>query len=182
MNSFPDEEELPLLLVARATERHEVSARPARAARAASPADALERHDRVRPATAGVLAGALAGAAVALVVRALEPHVLARLIATVQARAELGSSFAQAVAYALVALVGAILGACFAVVTRHLRRFFPLLFWALVFFPSLALLAQAAARAYLPAAGEPAIRTLLAASVAFACVVSLQLPVRRRAR
>ncbi len=73
------------------------------------------------------------------------------------------------------------LAAAFASVTRHLRRFVPLVIWALVFFTSLAMLLLAYASTHgrdgMVAALSP---SLLIATAVYAFVASFQLPIRKR--
>ncbi len=75
---------------------------------------------------------------------------------------------------------GAFIGMGFASVTRHLRRFVPLLVWALVFFTSLTMLVLAGSSAYGRAVGPSVSGPILLASGAFGFVLSFSLPIRRR--
>lgn len=190
MSGYLDHEEQPLLLVRRAAprrrteaedpdlaEKHQdlppVSARPR--------GRALEAYDRMGPAMAGSLMGLLAGAAGFGVVHGMELARIERGVAAAAGQWDVTRVVALVIAYATAAAIGGLVGACFASVTRHLRRFFPLVLWALVFFASLTLLVLAAARTYgsgTVAAMTPAI---LVASLAYALVASFQLPLRRRA-
>jgi len=193
MSSYLDYEEQPLPLVRRAAPRlgteaedpdeaekpfvlPPVSARPR--------GRALEAYDRMGPAMAGSLMGLLAGAAGLGVVHAMELVRIERTVATAAAQWDVTRTVALVIAYATAAALGGLVGACFASVTRHLRRFVPLVFWALVFFGSLTLLALAGVRTY----GSGAVASvstmapaLLLASLAYALLASFQLPLRRRA-
>jgi hypothetical protein len=71
-------------------------------------------------------------------------------------------------------------GGCFASVTRYLRRWFPLVVWALVFFVSLTMLVLAVSAAYGHGLGVSMAPAILLASAAYAVIVSFQLPLRRR--
>jgi hypothetical protein len=185
-----DDDEIPLALVARRSGRARAAVRrldwrdaldeePLRPTRTAE-VRALEVRDRLRPSTAGALAGLFAGAGAVYAVHALEPAATTRAAAAVMARVELEPLVALVVVHALGAVMGAAAGASFAVVTRHLRRFVPLLFWALVFFPSLTLLAQVAATLYAPSL-TLRLETWLGASAVFAFLCAFELPLRRRA-
>ena len=125
----------------------------------------------------GLAAGGLAALGV---VHGLEPEALARpMIAVAHARnVELVVAFG--VAYVTAAAIGSLVGATFAVVTRYLRKWGPLLLWATVFFVSLAMLLLAASSAYGRGAGAALSAPILAASAAYAFVVSFSLPIRRR--
>ena len=150
----------------------------------------LERKDRLHPATAGLLMGAIGGAgmlAVAgqLVERRGGPDLVGRLGAFVGNGARLGASDATTLhvaAFVTVALAGAVIGALYALVTRHLRRYAPLLVWSLVFFGAVCTLLNA----FVVPRWAPRLRAdlpfsvSLVAAMVFAFVVSLELPVRRR--
>lgn len=138
----------------------------------------MERHDRLRPATSGAFAGAVAGGAAAAIVQLIDLEAIARIVRYAETRWQLEGPIASAAPYVAAAVVGAVIGAGFGKVTRHLRRFVPLLAWGLVFFPCLAMLIEAAARAYVPDASISAQATL-AASLAFGIILPLQLPLRR---
>jgi hypothetical protein len=86
----------------------------------------------------------------------------------------------MAIAYGTAAAAGALVGATIASVTRHLKRFIPLVIWALVFFVSLTMLVLAAMRTYAGGAGATLTPAILAASAAFGFVAAFQLPLRRR--
>ena len=130
--------------------------------------------------TSGGIGLFFGGLAMLGVVHGLAPDALARpMIAVAHARnVELVVAFA--VAYATAAAIGALVGATFAVVTRYLRKWGPLVLWALVFFISLAMLLLAASSAYGRGAGAALSGPILAASAAYAVVVSFSLPIRRR--
>lgn len=138
------------------------------------------QNDRMGPAASGIIAGFFAGAAGLGVVHALAPQVLVRAVVDVAAARALDPAIVLGIAYATTAAIGSLVGATFAVVTRYLRKWAPLLLWALVFFVSLTLLVLAVppvngrvVAAHLPLA-------ILTASAAFAFVVSFSLPIRRR--
>ena len=113
-------------------------------------------------------------------VHALAPAALTRpVLAVAEARGvDLAVSFG--VAYATAAAIGALVGGTFAVVTRYLRKWGPLLLWAVVFFVSLAMLLLALSSSYGRGAGPALSGPILAASAVFAVVVSFSLPIRRR--
>lgn len=150
----------------------------------------LERKDRLHPATAGLLMGAIGGAgmlAVAsqLVERRGGPDLVGRLGGFVGNVARLGTSDPMTLhvaAFVTVALAGSVIGALYALVTRHLRRYPPLLLWSLVFFGAVCTLVNA----FVVPRWAPRLRADLPFSVsiiaafAFAFVVSLELLVRRR--
>lgn len=136
--------------------------------------------DRLSPATAGIGMGLLAGAAGLGVVHAMHLMPIAQGIARLGVRLEVPPDAALPLAYVAAAVGGAIVGAAFASVTRHLRRFVPLVIWALVFFVSLTMLALAASASYGRGLGVSMAPAILLASAAYALVVSLQLPLRKR--
>jgi len=96
------------------------------------------------------------------------------------ARLDVPTDAAFPLAYLAAAAGGAMLGAGFAWVTRHLRRFVPLLIWAVVFFVSLTMLALALSSTYGHGLGVALAPAILAASGVFACIASFQLPLRLR--
>ncbi|MBX3191343.1 MAG: hypothetical protein KF819_30375 [Labilithrix sp.] len=130
--------------------------------------------------------GLLAGAAGLGVVHGLHPARIEQLIAGGATQWAVSHEISTAIAYATAAASGALVGAAFACVTRHLRRFVPLLVWAQVFFVSLTMLVLAAprlaegSRTFASGAGTALTPAILAASAAFAFVVAFQLPLRRR--
>ena len=129
-----------------------------------------------------MLMGVLAGAAGLGVVHARHLEAISHGIARLAARYGLPPDAASPVAYLAAALGGAVIGAGFASVTKHLRRSFAaLLLWALVFFVSLTMLGLALSSAYGHGLGVSMAPAILLASVAYAFVVSFQLPLRRRA-
>ncbi len=183
MPSYYDNEEIPLPLVRRIDGRRvertvEVEADDDAGSQ---PLGRFALHDdRMSPGVSGGLAGFFGGLGALGVVHGLEPEALARpMIAIAQARSvELTVAFG--VAYATTAALGALVGATFAVVTRYLRKWGPLLLWAVVFFVSLALLLLAASSVYGRGAGAALSGPILAASAAYAVIVSFSLPIRRR--
>jgi hypothetical protein len=122
----------------------------------------LESNDRMHPAMAGFIAGLFGGLAFAGAAQALNPM------------------FAQPQAIGIACGAGAIVGAFFALVTRNLRRFVPLAFWSLIFFPAMTTAAVALLLPRIP--GAPALPWLpmIAGSAAFAVVSALQVPLRVR--
>ncbi|MDB4943173.1 MAG: hypothetical protein JWP97_2707 [Labilithrix sp.] len=138
--------------------------------------------DRFAPASAGALAGAAAGAASLGLVHAL--HVTRITDGILRAAGMVGvpGDAAVPLAYLAAAVLGAAVGAAFASVTRHLRRLVPLMFWAEVFFVSLAMLALAASATYGRGVGVAMAPAILAGSAVFAFVASFQLKLRVRAR
>ena len=132
------------------------------------------------PSVAGGITGLLGGLAAFGVVHGLAPGALARpIVAVADARnVELVVSFA--IAYATAAAIGSLVGATFSVVTRYLRKWGALMVWALVFFVSLAMLLLAASSAYGRGVSPALSAPILAASAAYALVVALSLPLRRR--
>lgn len=183
MPSWPDEDEAPIPLVRRPVRKRADDA--ADHHRADTDASALPdardaRDDRMSPAVAGGLAGFAGGLAALGVVHGLEPHDLARPIVEVAAVRGVAVAVAFGIAYATSASIGSLVGGTFAVVTRYLERWGPLLVWALVFFVSLALLLLAATSANGRGLGPAFSGPVLAASAAYAVVVSFSLPIRLR--
>jgi hypothetical protein len=169
MRPLYEEEEIPLTLSRRRVEREdqvttdEAEARQARLA------------DRMGAGTSGGIAGLFAGAAALAVVHWMTPTMLNAPILRASALWGVEPLVSLAVAYVTAAATGALVGACFARVTRYLRRWLPLVIWSLVFFLSLTLLVLALAK-------KPTLApVILAASAAYAFVVSFSLPIRKRA-
>ncbi len=125
--------------------------------------------------------GLLAGAAGLGVVHAMHLNRIGEGVARMAAAWGIPPDAAVPVAYLAAALGGAVVGALFASLTRHLRRFVPLLIWAAVFFVSLTMLVLAVSSTYGHGLGVAMAPAILAASGVFAFVVSFQLPLRRRA-
>lgn len=179
MPSFYEDEEMPLPLL------HRASRRPGRELERDN--DFLDvgdewpiRKDRMRPFTAGCLAGLFAGPAGFGVVHVLRPVQIGHLFAGGAAQWGVSLEVSTGIAYGTAAASGALVCAAFASITRHLRRFVPLILWAQIFFVSLTLLVLAAMRTYANGAGTTFTSAVLAASAAFAFVSSFQLPLRRR--
>jgi hypothetical protein len=182
-----EDEELPLpLLQSRARRSSAPRARVAIEAEEDMPLrrdyrDRSRRADRLRPGTAGAIAGALAGAAGLGVVQAIHLTRISEGIARIAATYGVPPDAATPLAYVAAGIGGAVLGAGFASVTRHLRRSYAAVFiWALVFFVSLTMLVLAISSAYGRGLGVSIAPSILLASVAYAFVVSFQLPLRRR--
>ncbi len=183
MPSPSDNEEIPLPLVRRIV-------RPSVRRAAEVEADVDERSrpldlsaipdDRMSPSVAGGIMGLLGGLAAFGVVHALRPEVLTGPMIDVADARRVELVVAFAIAYATAAAIGALVGATFAVVTRYLRKWGPLLVWALVFFVSLAMLLLAVSSAYGRGVSPVLSGPILAASAAYAVVVSFSWPLRRR--
>lgn len=172
MPSSADEEDIPLPLVRRAVRpRAEVGAE-----------DDLRATlgDRASPAVAGGVSGLVGGLVALGVVHGLEPASFSRPLIAVAAARDVTLSLVLVVAYVTSAAIGALVGAIFAAVTQHLRRWGPLLAWAIVFFVSLTMLSLAASSVYEPGARAELSGPILAASAAYAVAVSFSLPIRRR--
>ena len=148
--------------------------------------DLAERYDRLRPATAGLLAGGAAGvlmlAAADRVLHARGGALdLVQFVGRLVSKGALVGLHAQLAGFGAALVAGAVIGVLFAKVTRHLRRFAPLLLWSLVFFPAAWTLLQAFV---LPVAAPwlapmlPFV-PMLAGTAVYAAVVSLQLLLRK---
>lgn len=179
MPSYSENDEIPLPLVRRhvptvhfGTAEDDDSSHPARGF--------ATLEDRLTPSTAGGIVGLFAGAAMLGVVHAMEPAALYRPIAAVATARGVDIAVSFGAAYATAAAIGALVGATFAVVTRYLRKWGPLLLWALVFFVSLAMLLLAASSTYGRGIGTALAGPILAASAVFGLIVSFSLPIRRR--
>lgn len=169
MPRFSQDEEIPLALVGRRRHREEAVTDDEADEQPFAPSD------RMGAGTSGGVAGLFAGAAALGVVHYLAPHSLFAPILRAAGTWGVEPIVSLVIAYVTASALGALVGACFARVTRYLRRWFPLAIWALVFFLSLTLLVLALAqRPYL----APAV---LAAAAAYAFVVSFSLPIRKRA-
>jgi hypothetical protein len=182
-----EDEELPLpLLQSRARKSSAPRARVAIEAEDDMPLrrdyrDRPRKADRLRPSAAGAITGALAGAAGLGVVHGLHMSRIAGGISRIATAWDLPPDAATPLAYLAAAVGGAIVGAGFASVTRHLRRSYAAVFiWALIFFLSLTMLVLAISSAYGRGLGVAIAPAILLASVAYAFVVSFQLPLRRR--
>ncbi|AKU96131.1 hypothetical protein AKJ09_02795 [Labilithrix luteola] len=188
MSNFYEDEEIPLLLVRRAKrgpedahlERDKVTRAQDRETTWTQ--DSYAMRDRMRPFTAGGIMGFLAGASGLGVVHAMVPALVLREVAKAAQTWGVTTSIGLAVAYVTVGSCGALLGACFAAVTRYLRRFVPLLLWALVFFVSVAMLVLSLVRTYAHGAGASLAPSILTAAAAYAIIVSFELPLRMRSR
>lgn len=186
MSNFYEEEEIPLLLVRRAKRRPEdAHLERDKVTRAQdheptwTQASYVAR-DRMRPFTAGGIMGFIAGASGFGVVHAMMPSLVVREVSKACLTWGVSVPIGLAVAYVTIGSCGALLGACFAAVTRYLRRFVPLLLWALVFFVSAAMLVLSLLRTYAHGAGASLAPSILAAAAAYAIIVSFELPLRRR--
>lgn len=173
MPVFSEDDEIALPLVRRRED-------PATTDEAFLP-DAPMPEDRMGTGTSGGIAGLFAGAAALGVVHLMTPSALVGTIARAASQWSVDMTASFTVAYVTAAAIGALIGAGFAGVTRYLRRWFPLLIWALVFFVSLTLLLLALSRTYGRGIGVPFAPAILAASAAYAFVVSFSLPLRKKA-
>lgn len=149
-----------------------------------------EHRDRMHPITAGALTGGLgAVAAVATLEQSLETYGrgsdlaanAGRMLATVVG-ANLDNLDARMAGIGAAVVVGGLIGAVFSLLTRHLRRFHALVVWSLLAFPAAGLVGYVFLLPRLSAAVIEALPFVpfMAATFAFAFVVSLQLPLRRR--
>lgn len=176
MSGLYEHEEIPLPLVRRIepgdARSHEADLS------ATEPADV---QDRLRPAPAGGVMGLFGGAVALGVVHAMTPAALLGPVHAAATQWGVSPEVSFAVAYTTSAAIGALVGACFASVTRYLRRWIPLVIWALVFFVSLTLLLLALSRTYGAGLGVAHAPAILASSAAYAFVVSFALPIRKRA-
>jgi hypothetical protein len=141
-----------------------------------------DRNDRMHPGPSGGIMGLFAGALALFTVHWMAPAALVGPMREAAAQWGVTPEISFGVAYATAAAIGALVGACFASVTRYLRRWFPLVLWALVFFVSLTLLLLALSRTYGRGIGVEFAPAILASSAAYAFLVSFALPLRRRAR
>ena len=180
MNRAAQDDELPLPLLRRSAPRRaseaEDDAPPPRRGYRESDAG-----DRFRPASAGALMGTLAGMAGLGAVHALHAARIGSGIEHLAAASDIPQDAALPLAYLAAAAMGAVVGALFASLTRHLRRYIPLLLWAEVFFVSLSMLALAISTTYGRGLGVSMAPAILGATAVFAVLASLQLPLRRRA-
>ena len=124
--------------------------------------------------------GVLAGAAGLGVVHAMHPDRIGGGMLAVASQLGIPADAALPLGYLAAGVGGAIIGAGFASVTRHLRRYVPLLVWAVVFFVSLTMLALALSSAYGHGLGVALAPAILLASAVFALVASFELPLRLR--
>jgi hypothetical protein len=139
------------------------------------PPPSLLVEDRFAPPVAGGMMGFLAGLISLGIVHYGIPEIVDGEISRAAKAWATDDATSTAIAYVTAASWGAILGGCFATVTRYLRRFLPLLFWAVVVFSSLALLALSAAQR----PSEGLTTALLVAAAAYAVVVTFALPLRK---
>lgn len=168
MGRIYEDEEIPLALVRRSPRREA----PVTHDEADEPP--LAPSDRMGVGTSGGIAGLFAGAAALGVVHAMMPITIGAPIVRASALWGVEPIVGLVIAYVTASAIGALVGACFAAVTRYLRRWFPLLIWSLVFFLSLTLLVLALAK-------KPTLApAVLAASAAYAFVVTFSLPLRKR--
>ena len=177
MSGFYEQEEIPVPLVRRVQPFAQEHARDDDS----SHMEHRSATDRMRAGPSGGLAGLFAGAAALGVVHAMTPAALLGPVHAAASQWAVAPEVSFAVAYATAGAIGALVGACFASVTRYLRRWLPLVIWSLVFFLSLTLLLLAVSRSYGGGVSEAFTPAILAASAAYAFVVSFALPLRKRA-
>lgn len=186
-----DDDDMPLPLVSKRSSGAPPGLRQARRRAAEIEAEddtALRRdyrtawsRDRMAPGTAGALMGFLAGAAGLGVVHAMHLPTIAQGIARISEKYGIPTDASIPLTYLSAGIGGALIGALFASVTQHLRRrYIALLAWALIFFVSLTTLVLAISAAYGRGIGVWMAPSIILASVAYAFVWSLQLPLRRR--
>lgn len=180
MQSYPDNDEIPLPLVRRLDPPLRITHVIADAEDDGGRYDSAIPSDRVAPSTAGGIAGLFAGVAALGVVHAAVPTELYRPIAAVAIARGVDVSLSFGMAYLTAASIGALVGATFAVVTRYLRKWGPLAFWAFVFFVSLTMLLLAVSSAYGRGVGPALNLPILAAGAIYGLVVAFSLPIRRR--
>ncbi len=145
-----------------------------------------ERRDRLGPASAGLIAGALGGVAALMateqLIRIRGGASLMPVLGRAVSRGQLSGTNATLAAFLTMILAGALFGACFATLTRHLRRFFPVFFFATVFLLSAWTGVYALALRF----GMPWLASLLpfvpslAGAAVLAFIVSMQVPLRVR--
>lgn len=179
MNSAYEDEDLALPLLRRSVPKRQTETEEDMPPRRGYPESVTG--DRLRPATAGALMGLLAGAAGLGVVHAMHVTRIGDGIAQIATAWGIPQDAALPLAYLGAAIGGALIGAFFASLTKHLRRFVPLLIWAEVFFVSLTMLALAVSSTYGHGLGVSMAPAILAASAVFAFLAAFQLPLRRRA-
>ncbi|HEY8074485.1 MAG TPA: hypothetical protein VIF62_10250 [Labilithrix sp.] len=144
------------------------------------------KRDRTSAARAGAITGAL-GALAALAatdavmsLRAANAHPLLPMLGA-PLRALLPAPWSAVAGAAIVALIGAVVGAFFARLTRRLEKLIPLLLWTTLFFAALWIVLDAFLLARFPGVTERApFLPILAGTEAFAIILCLQLPVRRK--
>jgi len=146
----------------------------------------IVKRDRTSAARAGAITGAI-GALAALAAtdavmsqRAADAHPLVAMLGA-PLRALLPAPWSAVAAAAVIAVVGAIVGAFFSRLTRRLEKLVPLLLWTTLFFAALWIVLDAFLLARFPGASERApFLPILAGTEAFAIILCLQLPVRRK--
>jgi len=136
--------------------------------------------DRTSPGLSGLVVGVVAGAAALGLVHLLVPAALAPILGRAAEARGLAPAVGLGIGYATACAAGGLLGAAFAVVTRYLRKWFPLLIWGVVFFTSLSMLVLASASAYGRSVAPALAGPILAASALFGAILSFSLPIRRR--
>jgi hypothetical protein len=149
------------------------------------PIDLEQEDDRLSPSVAGGMVGFVAGPVALSVARLVSGAVIAAPIARAADARGVSAAVSLGIAYVTAAALGALAGGLFGVVTRHLRKWFPLLLWGGTFFVCLGIISlttSIAAGRYLhggDVAPELSIPVLLGALV-FGLLVSFSLPIRSR--
>lgn len=188
MSDLYDHEEIPIPLTRRPSSRPPKSLRTEAETDATDSSEAplpirgraAEVYDRMSPKVAGGIMGFFAGAAGLGVVHLMERTRMDQAFTHAATSHAMAREAVLAIGYLTAAACGALVGACFATVTRHLRRFIPIVIWALVFFVSLTMLVLAISRSYGNAVASTMAPPILAASAAYAIVWAFQLPLRKR--
>lgn len=146
----------------------------------------IVKRDRTSPARAGALMGALGALAMVaatdavMSLRSAEAHPFVAVLAA-PFRAHLPQPWDIVAGGAIAAVLGAIVGAFFARLTKRLEKLFPLLIWTTLFFAALWIVLDAFLLTRFPDASARApFLPVLAGIEAFALVLCLQLPVRRK--
>ncbi len=179
MGRVYDSEEIPLELARRARKRRGLD----------EDTDAAEQRrmdelppvrDRFRAGTSGAIMGFFAGAAALGIFHLMVRATFIALIAKTATHRAVPFEAALAIAYVSFASAGALIGACFASVTKYLRRWLPLTIWSLVFFGSVAMMAIAASRTWAHGPPDPMMRAIFAATGIFAFLIPFSLTIRKK--
>jgi hypothetical protein len=144
------------------------------------------KRNRTSAARAGALTGALGGLAAlaaadaAMSLRGADGHPMLALLGS-PLRTLVPAPWSAVLAAAGVAVVAAVVGSFFARLTRRLEKLVPLVLWTTLFFAALWILVDAFLVARFPlASARVPFLPILAGIEAFAVVLCLQLPARRR--
>lgn len=177
MSTLAENDEIPFLLT------RPVTRRPAPLRQGA--ADARRRPKVGRTATplglamSGIVTGTAGGVLALGLALAIDPTAFGPTMRSAADAWGVPFGVSLAIAGATAACLGAVVGACFASVTRYLKRWVPLAIWSLVVFGSIAIVTLAVIGARSAAIDPRLAPAVLAASVAYALLVSLSLPLRR---